>query len=195
MALCGGPAVPLAQSELGCPVRCTLRQAILEASMERALTFLLVVAVVLVTSQRLSSEQGWSRYQEATLANVTADNNYLMEGDYSVVGKAFPLKVKMGYTGEIREINPDKKHLIEMWVKSFSVDPKIAERFQKEILFLENGTMYWLPVQTELIPAFQEELKTGDCIWLFVQLWGSAKKQFVFVVNEFQAIPGTKCPN
>lgn len=163
--------------------------------MLKGFKFLLVIVVLLVTSHRLSSERGWSRYQETTLAKVTAENGYLLEGDYSVVTKALPLKIKVAYTGEIREINSDKKHLIEMWVKSFSVDPKIAERFQKEMLFLEDGSTYWLPVQTELIPAFQGELKSGNCIWLFTQLWGGAKKQFVFVVNEFQVIPNAKCHN
>lgn len=161
--------------------------------MLKGLKFLLVILVLLATSQRVSSERGWSRYQETTLAEVTAENSYLMDGDYSVMGKALPLKVKVAYTGEIRNINADKKHLIEMWVKSFSVDPKIAERFQKEMLFLESGSTYWLPVQNELIPAFQEELKSGNCTWLFMQLWGGAKKQFVFVVNEFQVIPNEKC--
>lgn len=155
--------------------------------------YILMSMAVLAASGGLAHGQDWSRYQETTLAQAISKNGFLMEFDYPTLGKDYPLKVRVAYTGEIRDIDADKKHLIALWVKSFGMDPKIAERFQKEMLFLENGATYWLPVQTGLIPAFQEELKSGSCVWLFAQLWGGAKKQFVFVVNEFQAIPNTKC--
>lgn len=161
--------------------------------MRKGFKLTLVTAALLVANQWLLGQQGWSRYRETTFAAITAESGYLLEGDYSVVSRDYPIKIKVGYTGEVRDIDADKKHLIEMWVKAFAVNPQVAERFQKELLFVENGVPYWLPVQSDLIPAFQQELKGGDCIWLFAQLWGGAQKKLVFVVNEFQAIPDTKC--
>ncbi|HNX49574.1 MAG TPA: hypothetical protein PKL08_05385 [Thermoanaerobaculaceae bacterium] len=38
--------------------------------------------------------------------------------------------------------------------------------FEQEMLFNEGGTDYWLPVQSPLIPFFQQEVKAGDSVTL-----------------------------
>jgi hypothetical protein len=90
----------------------------------------------------------------------------------------------------IRKILPQRKELIERWGEAFNINPHIIQIFQYEMLFLEDSTEYWLPVQNQLLPLFQKELKKGDKVDLFVMAIGTLtypdKTDWVFIVNEFR---------
>ena len=153
---------------------------------------LIVAAIILTIVQERITASDWDRYKECTLAQVTAENTDLLEGDYSVNARDHSIKVRVMFTGESRAINKDKKKLIEMWVKTFQMKPEVATLFQKELLFKEGDTSYWLPVQSDVVPYFFKEVQPGGSVWLYAQLWGSAKGQYVVVVNEFDVIKGEK---
>jgi len=45
------------------------------------------------------------------------------------------------------------------------------------MLFTENGESHWLAVRNEFLPQFEQELKKGDAIELFVIKLGSARDE------------------
>ena len=55
-----------------------------------------------------------------------------------------------------------------------------------------EGEQYWMPVQSQLIPDFQNELKSGDKVELYVMAIGSIdhddEHEWIFIINEFQKL-------
>jgi hypothetical protein len=43
------------------------------------------------------------------------------------------------------------------------------------MLFTENGENYWLAVRTESVPKFEQELKKGEAVELFLIKMGSIR--------------------
>jgi hypothetical protein len=62
------------------------------------------------------------------------------------------------------------------------MDKDIAKLFTVEILVKEADKEYWVLVQDTLFKDMKKDLKKGDPIWIYAQLWGAAKKQFVILV-------------
>jgi hypothetical protein len=77
-----------------------------------------------------------------------------------------------------------------MWVEIFGVRPDILSLLEKELLIIECNSEYWIPVQKQLIPHFERELKSGDMVSLFIVRVGGEKAnekwEWLFLVNEFQ---------
>jgi hypothetical protein len=58
--------------------------------------------------------------------------------------------------------------------------PETASQFdtapyQTEMLFTENNENYWLALPSELLPKFEQELKKGDAIELFLVKIGNVR--------------------
>jgi hypothetical protein len=70
------------------------------------------------------------------------------------------------------------------------VSEEIVGLFEDELSFKEGEVTYWLPIQSQVIPYFKEELKVGDKVELYL-IWIGARREsevtdWVFLVNEFQ---------
>jgi hypothetical protein len=67
-----------------------------------------------------------------------------------------------------------------------------ANRFTTEMLFIEDGVEFWLPVQNVLLPHLRKELRKGESITIFANWIGitypgqGGKRTHVFLVNEFE---------
>ena len=129
---------------------------------------------------------GWDDYKPYTLAAVIAEQPHPSTADYRTTAGDFPYLVNVGFTGQRRPLLPQKRRVIEQWVKSLRLNPGALSLYEEEFGFLEAGVTYWLPVQQQLISHFAKELKTGDTIRLYVVWIGSTKSESVFLVNEFQ---------
>jgi hypothetical protein len=93
-----------------------------------------------------------------------------------VHGDLLPSRVKVVYEGTTRPLNERKKELILSWANKFAGAPEsYTIRYQTEMLFTENGENYWLAVRTESLPKFEEELKKGEAVELFLIKMGSIK--------------------
>jgi len=105
---------------------------------------------------------------------------------------SFPSKVKVTYTGRSRIISAKRKELIKDWLTTtYGRDSKeLVKLFDTEFLFTEAGIEYWLPIQGQLIESFNEELKKGEVVILYVAWIGARKESdkidWVFLVNEFE---------
>lgn len=150
-------------------------------------------------THRMPSETTWDRYTPSSLSIVKEDHQYLTDYqdcpakfNFNFNGRATvqPYRTTSIYMNIIRKILPQRKELIERWGEAFNINPHIIQIFQYEMLFLEDSTEYWLPVQNQLLPLFQKELKKGDKVDLFVMAIGTLtypdKTDWVFIVNEFR---------
>ena len=137
--------------------------------------------------------KGFERYKPRTLGEIIkahSDPQLLERTDMMLTGDTFPSRVKVIYMGTSRKITPARKQHLDMLVTSFNVEPEVISRYETEMLFIEGTEEHWLPIQKQLIPFFEKELKKGDVVVLYAE-WVGAKKisgkwEWIFIVNEFQ---------
>ena len=91
-------------------------------------------------------------------------------------GEIFPTRVTAVYEGTSRPLPQNKKDAIAAWANRFAGAPETYTRpYQQEVLFSENGRKFWLALRTEFLPKFEQELKKGDTVDLFLIKFGSAR--------------------
>ncbi len=140
----------------------------------------------------------WERYKPNTFEQIVAENSQEMVNEpagYYVPMPELPAKVKVVYTGKTRNTSKERLAFIYLWAKT--VGAKIDDSnqvFGTEMLFKEGSREYWLPVQTQLIPFFRDELKVGDevtlyTIWIGTNIKEDRSTDWVFLVNEFTQKP------
>lgn len=87
----------------------------------------------------------------------------------------FPSKVTASYMGSRRKIPQLKKEVLRQWARLYAgVMEGYTEPYQTEMLFMENGTKYWLAVKKELVPQISQ-LKRGAPLDLYLVRVGTAK--------------------
>ena len=169
----------------------------------RRSSVLFAAAFLLLASGRQARAQEqfpWERYKARTFGEIIKANMDELAGrdasirdKVSIVipGDSLPSQVRVTYTGTTRKILPARKEHIDEWAKSLGVKPEMIAMFEDEMLFVECSTEHWLPVQKQVIPYFQKELKKGDMVTLYTAFIGGRKIDgawnWIFIVNEFQA--------
>jgi hypothetical protein len=82
------------------------------------------------------------------------------------------------------------KKIIAVYAEASFKNPEYRDLYATEFLFTEGSVAYWLPVQKQLIPYFEQELKKGDKVNLYVVWVGGRKEsgtiEHVFSVNDFE---------
>jgi len=73
-----------------------------------------------------------------------------------------------------------------MWAKAIKLGPEVPGAFKREIHVREADSEYWLHIQEVLSPDLQKEGSRACAADLYVMWLGSAKGDWVFIVNEFQ---------
>ena len=163
------------------------------------------LALLLAGSQTVRAQQQqegfpWHEYQTRTFGEVIRQNLEEIQGrdpsyrdKVAVVlpGNSLNSQVRVTYTGATRKIPAARKQHLDEWVKTFGLNPRIAALFESEVLFLECSTEHWVPVQKQVIPHFERELKKNDMVTLYTAFTGGRKVEgswnWIFIVNEFQA--------
>ena len=130
--------------------------------MKTAKIILFGLSLMLFAGTCMGQEENWDAYQPRTLKQIIDLHKHLITDNqltFLFTGDHFPSLVKVVYTGKMRPVNPDNTVVISEWAKVSKVDKNIVGLFEKEILFTENSVEYWLPVQSQLIPYFEKELR------------------------------------
>jgi hypothetical protein len=149
---------------------------------------------------RAQSDFPWDKYQTRTFAEMVkrnaadaADGDARNDDKLSILFSGDPTysQVRVTYTGATRKLAGAHKTHMEEWGKSFGVESRVVALFDTEMLVTECGLDYWLPVQSQVLPHFEKELKKGDPVTLYTMFAGGRKIDgrwdWFFLVNEFQA--------
>jgi hypothetical protein len=78
----------------------------------------------------------------------------------------------------------ETQRFIATWAEAMSL-PQAPATFHREVLVLEDGIEYWLPVQDVVADAMIRELEPGQAIEIFAVYAGQSLHDHVFLVNEF----------
>ena len=120
-------------------------------------------------------------YQPRTLKEAAAqpsdaeslgnkEETMLVQGDIQ------PSRVRAAFAGTSRPLSEDKKEVLRQWAMRFAGVPEgYTEPYEREMLFTENGTKYWLAVRKESLPRLRRELKRGEAVDLYLIRLGAAK--------------------
>ncbi len=147
----------------------------------------------------------WDRYQVRTLQNLRELTDPLLAlldeapAQYPSIYLEFseeyqyPSRVQVLYTGQFREIAPERQFAIARWAEAFL--PNLADKyiplFQHEVLVREGSDEYWMPVQEPLIPYMENELlvdgkATMFVVWIGALLPGPEEVDRIYLINEFR---------
>jgi hypothetical protein len=102
-----------------------------------------------------------------------------------------PSRVRVTYTGSARPLPQIKKEVLRQWARLYAGSPEgYTEPYETEMLFIENGTEYWLAVRKKSLPHFEQVLKRGDAVDLYLIRVGAAKFsdewELMLLVESFQ---------
>lgn len=123
----------------------------------------------------------FSRYQPRMMKELIRD--YPRQKGL-VITNDVPVRSKVVYSGEFRDLPNDSRRLIALWSESMNV-PGMPQAFRQELKVAEAGINYWVPAQEVLVPSMKRELRPGEEIELFIIYIGQVAGRHIFLVNEF----------
>jgi hypothetical protein len=119
-------------------------------------------------------------YQTRTIKELTAavdkESTGNKEETMTVTPHILPSRVRVTYTGSVRELPEIKKEVLRQWARLYAGFPEgYTEPYQSEMLFIEDGKEHWLAVRTTSLPQLKQQLKKRDVVDLFLIRVGTAR--------------------
>ena len=139
------------------------------------------------------SKFNWDRYKPNTLAAIIkrAEPDVKSDPGLWMSNGEIAASVVVTYTGKVRSLTKPSSNLMYWVSHSLNVKPQFFDQFNQEMLVIENGVEYWLPVQKQLLPHFKKEAKPGTNILIFVTYFGANHSpkdhhiDWLLTINEF----------
>lgn len=163
--------------------------------MSRSLSSLILTLLLFtshVLGQQQTGEDTWARYKPDKLSSIVkAHTNSADTLDKGLDLGSDPVLAYVTYTGLSRPTPAKKQRFIAFYMDSYGT-PEFTKKFMTELLFIEDGVEFWLPVQDVLLPYFGKELHKGERVNLFANWIGitypesDGSRLHVFLVNEFE---------
>ena len=97
-------------------------------------------------------------------------------------------RVETVYTGEHRELMPQRVDLLRRWLKALRHPDEVGSMFAHEVQIRSGAQLYWLPLQNALLEPFAQNAKNGDRLQLHIMYIGAVASDRVFVINRFEVL-------
>lgn len=163
----------------------------------RRIAFALLLFTTHTFGQQQAGEDTWARYKPGKLSSIIkAHTNPADTVDKGVDLGSDPVRAQVIYTGLSRPTSAKTHRFIAFYMDSVRT-PEFAKKFMTELLFIEDGVEFWLPVQDVLLPHFRKELNKGEVVTLLANWIGityperDGSRLHVFLVNEFEKPEGS----
>jgi hypothetical protein len=129
------------------------------------------------------------RYQLTRLDSLIARQkrtNLLFEKEDFILFRADSLyKASVNFTDSLRATPDEILRLIAIWGDSTKQQTNVDTLWQNEMLFAENSTAYWIPVQESLIARLKQDVKEGEPITIFIKWIGATASGQIFLAEDF----------
>lgn len=169
--------------------------------MSRSLSYYILTLLLFTTNtfgQQQTGEDTWARYKPGKLSSIIkAHTNPFDTLDKGVDLGSDPVRARVTYRGLSRPTSAKKQRFIAFYMESLGT-PEAAKKFMTELLFIEDGVEFWLPVQDVLLPHFRKELHKGEVVTLLANWIGityperDGSRLHIFLVNEFEKLETSK---
>ena len=129
--------------------------------------------------------------KEVAAQGADAESRGNKEETMIVHADILPSRVRVKYTGSVRQLPQIKKAVLRQWARLYAGSMESYTRpYESEMLFTEDGAKYWLAVREKSRPQFERELKKGDAVDLYLIRVGAAKTsdkwELMLLVESFQ---------
>jgi hypothetical protein len=129
--------------------------------------------------------------KEVATAGAGAESRGNKEETMVVHADILPSRVKVTYTGSTRPLPQIKKEVLRQWARLYAGFPEgYTEAYETELLFIENGAEYWLAVRKKSLPHFEQALKRGEAVELYLIRVGAARApdewESMLLIESFQ---------
>jgi hypothetical protein len=155
------------------------------------LTLTLLLLTLCAVAQQ-SGENAWARYRPGKLSStIQAHSTRAGLSDKGVDLGSDAVRAQVTYTGRSRPTSEPKRRFIAFYMASVGA-PEFSKKFMTEMLFIEDGVQFWLPVQDVLLPHLRGEMQKGNGVILFANWIGITYPEqagsglHIFLVNEFE---------
>jgi hypothetical protein len=171
--------------------------------MRNRITWFGLTLFVIAANFSVSFAQGfpWDDFERRTMPELMKTNEqeepenlkrFPDQSQFVFRGTRLPSVVSLTYTGESRALSTERKKFIELWATSYYRNPGYANLYSAEFLFKDGSEEHWLPVQKDVAKYFDEELKKGEPVNLYLISPGGlrgankGKTIWVFLVEQFK---------
>ena len=160
----------------------------------RSTSLVVALGAMLSWPALVFGQSSWDDYSPRSFASIITQerSNVLKVFDdepdrrIALTGNSFPSLGSIQYMDSMRATSPERLDLIRRWIESYHIDAKALGTFENEMLFREDTLDIWLPVQSQLVPYFENEFVEGDPVTLFIVWVGARGKRedidWVFLV-------------
>ena len=147
----------------------------------------------LLAATALAQGFPWEIFKPRTLKEVIAMTTKAVRPDDSMflAQNQMESKVEVVFTGESRSITEARRTFVNMWFGTLrSKQKELAALYEREYLYKEGETGYWLPTSKPITKYYDKELKPGDKMDLYLISIGAYRSETkidcVLLVEEFQ---------
>jgi hypothetical protein len=155
----------------------------------------LTLTLLTLTSCAVAQQSGegtWARYRLGKLSSTIQAHSTRAESSDKGVDLGWDAaRARVTYTGRSRPTSAAKRRFIAFYMASVGA-PDFSTKFMTEMLFIEDRTQFWLPVQDVLLPHLRREMQKGESVILLANWIGvtyaerDGRGLHVFLVNEFE---------
>jgi hypothetical protein len=143
-----------------------------------AFSILLAVIVTLLPQAGIKKPRELADYKPRTLKALAENQTEgeQLNPDLTIYGDLRPSRVTVVYRGSARPLNAKTKAAISSWANRYAGNPEsYTAVYEKEMLFSEGETEYWIPVRKDLIAEMEAKLKSNDKLDLLLIKLGHAR--------------------
>ena len=151
---------------------------------------LLLCVLLIFTPAVIADEFDYAAYKDSSIAAASSNLEIDPRANYWLDAAHAKYHTIGIFTGHIRPLQLGRRSLLQYWAKAMGHGPETAAMFVSEIEILQDGSIYWLPIQKVLVEPLQHEVALGSRTHLYILLVGAYEQVPVFTVNEFNAVEG-----
>lgn len=156
-------------------------------------TVAIIIATCLVNVRAQDLSDPWGKFQTQTMNELIANAASSVapfDGTTVLITTQFlPSKVKLTYAGKSRKASSETKSFVQQWVKTVAHHPRLLKLFDKEMLFTDGSSQYWLPVPNNG-PNYGRAIHANEQVILYITVIGIQRSadetRCFFVVNNFE---------
>lgn len=124
-------------------------------------------------------------YAPRKLAEVAADMQIDPRAQIYIDVALPKISTDVVFTGNHRRTAENVVRLIDAWVRALRLPTEYASMFSFEVEMRQDGEVYWMPIQNQLLQGFVDDVRPGTSITLRAMLIGAENHVPVFVINAF----------
>lgn len=129
-------------------------------------------------------------YSNRTISDVLENSSSLTDYDSGISIVLAKYKCIAIYHGNTRIISENKMNTFKTFLFFSFGNASFADNYEYEAEFEESGYAVWLPIQNDILPYFEDEVRPGDSIILYYMFIGYSIESdtWLFVNTDFQTI-------